>query len=194
MALTWWSRTTRTGYDAAACGKENIGTSGCGVARASPHAEPDAYWARRFRLQWRESAAAMLSPTSTGQSTSGSGFARELPQIGPDAYWVRHIRPRRCESVLALPAPSGIVSYNWKLTPLTKHHSSPLRNLTSYLCGWKHPRASRMALLFGDERATKAVLSFLRKTKVGQMVTIPPRDGGERWRGGGGSWLRGGEG
>ena len=47
-----------------------------------------------------------------------------------------------------------------------------------YLCGWKHPRAPRMALLFGDERATKAVLSFLRKTKVGQMVTIPPRDGG----------------
>ena len=33
-----------------------------------------------------------------------------------------------------------------------------------------------MALLFGDERATKAVLSFLRKTKVGQMVTIPARD------------------
>ena len=50
-----------------------------------------------------------------------------------------------------------------------------------YLCGWKHPRAPRMALLFGDERATRAVLSFLRKTKVGQMVTIPPRDeaGGE---------------
>ena len=44
-----------------------------------------------------------------------------------------------------------------------------------YLCGWKHPRAPRMALLFGDERATKAVLSFLRKTKVGQRVTIPPR-------------------
>ena len=39
-----------------------------------------------------------------------------------------------------------------------------------------------MALLFGDERATRAVLSFLRKTKVGQMVPIPPRgdagDGG----------------
>ena len=33
-----------------------------------------------------------------------------------------------------------------------------------------------MALLFGDERATRAVLSFLRKTKVGRMVTIPPRD------------------
>ena len=33
-----------------------------------------------------------------------------------------------------------------------------------------------MALLFGGERATKAVLSFLRKTKVGQMVTILPRD------------------
>ena len=37
-----------------------------------------------------------------------------------------------------------------------------------------------MALLFGDERVTKAVLSFLRKTKVGQIVTIPPRDEEER--------------
>ena len=37
-----------------------------------------------------------------------------------------------------------------------------------------------MALLFGDERATKAVLSFLRKTRVGQLITVPPRDeGGE---------------
>ena len=44
-----------------------------------------------------------------------------------------------------------------------------------YLCGWKHPRAPRMALLFGDKRATRAVLSFLWKTKVGKMVTIPPR-------------------
>ena len=33
-------------------------------------------------------------------------------------------------------------------------------------------------LLFKDERATKAVLSFLRKTRVGQMITIPPRGGG----------------
>ena len=40
-----------------------------------------------------------------------------------------------------------------------------------------------MALLFRDERATRAVLSFLRKTKVGQMVTIPPR--GEAGDGGG---------
>ena len=38
-----------------------------------------------------------------------------------------------------------------------------------------------MAPLSGDERETKAVLSFLRKTTVGQMATIPPRDeaGGE---------------
>ena len=36
-----------------------------------------------------------------------------------------------------------------------------------------------MALLFDDDRATKAVLSFLRVTKVGQMVTIPPRGRGE---------------
>ena len=34
----------------------------------------------------------------------------------------------------------------------------------------------RISLLFGDKRAIRAVLSFLRKTKVGQMVTIPPQD------------------
>ena len=50
--------------------------------------------------------------------------------------------------------------------------------------GWKHPKAPRIALL-NDERATKAVLSFLRKMKVGQMVTIPRR-GGEKEEGGGG--------
>ena len=38
-----------------------------------------------------------------------------------------------------------------------------------------------MALLFRGERATRAVLSFLRKTKVGKMVTISLRSesGGE---------------
>ena len=34
-----------------------------------------------------------------------------------------------------------------------------------------------MALLFDDERAMKVVLSSLRRRKVGQMVTTPPRDG-----------------
>ena len=46
-------------------------------------------------------------------------------------------------------------------------------------CGWKLPKAPRVALLFNGERATKVVLSFLCKTKVGQMVTIPPRGGEE---------------
>lgn len=41
-------------------------------------------------------------------------------------------------------------------------------------------RAPRMALLFDVERATEAVLSFLRKTKVGQKVTIPPQGGEEQ--------------
>ena len=47
------------------------------------------------------------------------------------------------------------------------------------LCEWEHPRASRVALLLNDERATEAVLSFLRGTKVGQIFTIPLR-GDER--------------
>ena len=52
-----------------------------------------------------------------------------------------------------------------------------------------------MVLLVGDERATKAVLSFLRETKVGQMVTIPPRDGGREGEEGGedGSGVERGE-
>ena len=69
----------------------------------------------------------------------------------------------------------------------TRHHlfvncmawelqTKELWKYVGYHCGWKHPRAPRVALLFRDERATKAVLSFLRKTKVGQVVTISPRD------------------
>ena len=38
------------------------------------------------------------------------------------------------------------------------------------------PQSSQDGLLFDDERQTKAVLSFLRKTRVGQMVIIPPQD------------------
>lgn len=38
-------------------------------------------------------------------------------------------------------------------------------------------------MLFGDERATKAVLSFLRRTKVGQMVTISCDEEEEREEG-----------
>ena len=45
-----------------------------------------------------------------------------------------------------------------------------------YLCETSFARMARMALLSDDERAAKAVLSFLRKTKVGQMATVPPRD------------------
>ena len=41
-----------------------------------------------------------------------------------------------------------------------------------------------MALLFGDDRATKADLTFLRVTKVGQMVSIQPRGGEEEEEGG----------
>ena len=33
-----------------------------------------------------------------------------------------------------------------------------------------------MALLLDDERATEAALSFLRKTKAGQMATVSPRE------------------
>ena len=41
-------------------------------------------------------------------------------------------------------------------------------------CRWKHPRAQTVRLLFEDQRATPAVLHFLRETKVGRVVTLAP--------------------
>ena len=42
-------------------------------------------------------------------------------------------------------------------------------------CGWKHPRASSVSLLFDSERATRAVLSFLRDTNGWADGGYPPR-------------------
>ena len=36
-------------------------------------------------------------------------------------------------------------------------------------CGWETRRAPSVRLLFGDERATPALLEFLGDTRVGQM-------------------------
>ena len=41
-------------------------------------------------------------------------------------------------------------------------------------CGRKQPRAPSVRNTFGDERATEAVLTFLRDTNVGCMVAIAP--------------------
>ena len=41
-------------------------------------------------------------------------------------------------------------------------------------CGWKHPRAPSVWEMFEDEQATKAVLTFLRDTRVGCMVSLAP--------------------
>ena len=41
--------------------------------------------------------------------------------------------------------------------------------------GWKHPRAPSARLLW-KEKATEAVLDFLRDTRVGCMVTLRPAE------------------
>ena len=46
------------------------------------------------------------------------------------------------------------------------------------VCGWRHPRAPRISSPFGDERATPAVLTFLRDTKVGEFVSLAALGGG----------------
>ena len=49
-------------------------------------------------------------------------------------------------------------------------------------CGWKHPRAPRIGMLFVDERATLGVLTFLRDTKAGDFVALEALGGEEWWR------------
>ena len=49
------------------------------------------------------------------------------------------------------------------------------------VCEWKHPRAPSVRLLFQDERATPAVLTFLRETKVGRVVILAPLLEAEEW-------------
>ena len=41
-------------------------------------------------------------------------------------------------------------------------------------CERRHPWAPTVRLLFQDERATPAVLAFLRETKVGRIVALAP--------------------
>ena len=48
-------------------------------------------------------------------------------------------------------------------------------------CEWKQPRATTVRLLFQDERATPTVLTFLKGTKVGRVVTLATP--GEDWEG-----------
>ena len=50
-------------------------------------------------------------------------------------------------------------------------------------CEWKHPLAPTVRLLSRDERAALAVLQFLRDTKVGRMVALPPREEEGDWEG-----------
>ena len=45
------------------------------------------------------------------------------------------------------------------------------------LCEWDTPRAPSVRLMFDDVRAGPAVLTFLRDTRVGRMISMAPRDG-----------------
>ena len=50
-------------------------------------------------------------------------------------------------------------------------------------CEWKHPRAPTITLPFQDERATPAVLQFLRGTKARRMIVLPLREEDDEWEG-----------
>ena len=41
---------------------------------------------------------------------------------------------------------------------------------------WEKPRAPSVRLLFDDMRAAPAVLTFLRDTRVGRIISLAPRE------------------
>ena len=100
----------------------------------------------------------------SGHAATGDYLCNRIHKLSPDKCWWCSQDERSTHHRLFV----NCAAWRPKAKELWKD--------VGYLCGWKHPRAPRMALLFGDEMATKAVLSFLRKTNVGQMVTVPPRD------------------
>ena len=59
--------------------------------------------------------------------------------------------------------------------------SSVMWGPVAKLCKWERPRAPEVRLLFDDARAAPAVLSFLRDTRLGRMVSVASLR--ERWAG-----------
>ena len=41
---------------------------------------------------------------------------------------------------------------------------------------WKRPRAPSLRSMFDDVRVTPAVLTFLRDTRVGRIISLAPRE------------------
>ena len=114
----------------------------------------------------RKSLAGRYYLLLSGHAATGGYLYRRMHRLPSDRCWWcgRDERQSRHHLFVSCEARKSQIQELWKEV--------------GRFCGWKHPKALRMALLFKDEKATKAVLSFLCKTRVGQMVTTPPRDGG----------------
>ena len=50
-----------------------------------------------------------------------------------------------------------------------------MRRRIGRLCEWERPRAPSVLLMFNDVWASPAILTFLRNTRMGQMISLRPR-------------------
>ena len=130
---------------------------------AKPIQNPKSTLRKELRHE-RKALAGRYYQLLSGHAATGDYLCNKAHRLPSDKYWWcgQDVRQTRHHLFVNCAAWKPQIKELWKDV--------------GYLCGWKHPRAPRMALLFGNERATKVVLSFLRKTNMGQMVTIPPRD------------------
>ena len=113
----------------------------------------------------RKTLAGRYYQLTSGHAATGGYLCNKVHKLPPNkCWWCGHdVRQTRHHLFVNCAAWKPQIKELWKDV--------------GYLCGWKHPRVPRISLLFGDKRAIKMVLSFLRMMKVGQMATIPPRDG-----------------
>ena len=101
----------------------------------------------------------------SGHAATGSYLHDKIHRIDSDRCWWCDTgeRQSRFHLVARCPAWRGQAAVMWKRT--------------GRLCEWERPRALSVQLMFDGVRAAPAVLTFLRDTWVGRMISLAPRGG-----------------
>ena len=104
----------------------------------------------------------------SGHAAIGSYLKDKIHRADWDRCWFCDTGERQSRShlVAKCPAWAGQARVMWKRI--------------ERLCEWKRPRAPSVRAMFQNQRATPAVLTFLRDTRVGRMVSVTPQGDGRR--------------
>ena len=114
---------------------------------------------RRHLRSVRKELAGRFYQFLSGRAAVGSYLHDKIHKIDSDRYWWRNTgeRQSRFHPTARRPAWAGQARAMWRRI--------------AQMCEWKTPRAPAVRLI-DDVRATPAVLSFLRDTRVGRMVPL----------------------